>query len=143
MSVSRFRCPYQTIGKRRPGPGRHTQLSLPVIIAIVLKRLVIGLLPGSMPALPAMAAETGGGFQYHALFKPTQGQGQLSAGARKRVMTTTGWITMSWSALDTRFNRIEHMMFIRTGKTRRMARYFSRPTAAGRGNGGPVQPERE
>ena len=93
------------------------QMNMPERTIILVYRLVIGLVSGAVLASRIMAGEADDGFQYNALFNP--GQSQLSAEARGRVMIYDGLDdNVVERALNTQFGRIEHMMFVRTRKTR-------------------------
>jgi hypothetical protein len=71
-----------------------------------------GLLLGSVLTLLPTAAGADESFQQHALFNPSQSQ--LRAEARGRVMIYDGLDnSVVDRALDTQFERIEHMMFTR------------------------------
>ena len=94
-----------------------TQRKMPEKTITLVYRLVIGLLLGMMLVPLATAAEANDGFQYNALFNPSRSQ--LSAEARGRVMIYDGLENdVVERALDTQFDRIEHMMFVRTRETR-------------------------
>jgi len=79
-------------------------------------RLLIGLLLSTVLASPTMVADANDHFQYNALFNPSPAQ--LVAEARGRVMIYDGLDNeVVEHALDKQFDRIEHMMFIRTQQT--------------------------
>ena len=81
--------------------------------SILIHRLLIGLLLCFVLAPPTMAADANDSFQYNALFNPTTAQ--LMAEDRGRVMIYDGLDnTVVERALDEQFDRIEHMMFVRT-----------------------------
>jgi hypothetical protein len=84
--------------------------------AMTLIRITGGLLLGAVLVPQSFAAGGEDGFQYNALFHPSQSQ--LAAEARGRVMIYDGLEGDDVErALDTQFNRIEHMMFVRTRET--------------------------
>jgi len=75
--------------------------------------ILIMLLMGTLLPPLARAADANDGFQTNALFNPTPAQ--LKAEARGRVMIYEGLDnTVVERALDEQFDRIEHMMFVRT-----------------------------
>ena len=79
----------------------------------LIRRILIGPLLSAVLASPTMADGSNDGFQYNALFNPTEAQ--LKAEARGRVMIYNGLDDEAVErALDKQFDRIEHMMFIRT-----------------------------
>lgn len=81
-----------------------------------LPRILIGLLLGAVLVPLTVAAGADDRFQENALFNPSQSQ--LTAEARGRVMIYDGLDNDAVErALDTQFERIEHMMFIRIRKT--------------------------
>ena len=89
------------------------QKHVPEEITSLIHRLLIGLLLGAVLLPPAMAEGANERFQYNALFNPTTGQ--LKAEDRGRVMIYDGLDNAEVErALDEQFERIEHMMFIRT-----------------------------
>jgi len=78
--------------------------------------LLIGLLLCTAPGLPAVAAGANDDFQYNTLFNPTRAR--LNAEARGPVMIHDALDERVVDrALDEQFDRIEHMMFIRTRQT--------------------------
>jgi hypothetical protein len=90
-----------------------TQRYLPEEIGTLSRLMFIVLLMGTLLAPLAKAADANDGFQTNALFNPTLAQ--LSAEARGRVMIYDGLDnTVVERALDEQFDRIEHMMFVRT-----------------------------
>ena len=81
--------------------------------ATLSRLMFIVSLIGSLLAPLAQAADANDGFQSNALFNPTPAQ--LKAEARGRVMIYDGLDnTVVERALDEQFDRIEHMMFVRT-----------------------------
>jgi hypothetical protein len=92
------------------------QKHMPEETTTLIHRLLVGLMLFAMLAPPAMAEGANERFQYNALFNPTTGQ--LKAEARGHVMIYDGLDNaMVDRALDGQFDRIEHMMFIRTRQT--------------------------
>ena len=90
-----------------------TQRTLPEETGTLIRLMFIVLLMGSLLAPLAQAADANDGFQYNALFNP--GPAQLKAETRGRVMIYDGLDnTVVERALDEQFDRIEHMMFVRT-----------------------------
>jgi hypothetical protein len=90
-----------------------TQLNLPEESGTLSHLMLIMLLMGTLLAPLAQAADANDGFQYNALFNPSPAQ--LKAEARGRVMIYDGLDnTVVERALDEQFDRIEHMMFVRT-----------------------------
>ena len=89
------------------------QLNLPEESSTLSRLMSIALLMGTMLAPHARAADANDSFQYNALFNPTPAQ--LKAEDRGRVMIYDGLDNaVVEHALDEQFDRIEHMMFIRT-----------------------------
>ena len=77
-----------------------------------IPRILFGLLLASVLTPLSMAAGADDSFQHNALFNP--GQSQLRAEARGRVMIYDRLDNeVVERALDTQFERIEHMMFTR------------------------------
>lgn len=75
-------------------------------------RSIIALLLSAMLTPPVLAAGAGDSYQRMALLNPSQSQ--LNAEARGRVMIYDGLDNeVVEQALDTQFERIEHMMFTR------------------------------
>ena len=94
-----------------------TQANMTEKTFTLIDRIAIGLLLGAILTPRTMAADAEDGFQYNALFHPSQGL--LAAEARGRVMIYDGLDNEDVErALDTQFERIEHMMFVRTRKNR-------------------------
>jgi len=92
------------------------QLNVTGEFATLIRRVLIGALLGTVLTPPTMAAAANDRFQYNALFNPTRGQ--LKAEARGRVMIYDGLDhAVVERALDEQFERIEHMMFVRTRQT--------------------------
>jgi hypothetical protein len=90
-----------------------TQRSLSDETGTLSLLMFIVLFLGTLLAPLARAADANDSFQYNALFNPTTAQ--LSAEERGRVMIYDGLDNaMVERALDEQFDRIEHMMFIRT-----------------------------
>ncbi len=90
-----------------------TQSYLPEETGTLSRLMFIVLLMGTLLAPLAQAADANDGFQTNALFNPTPAQ--LKAEARGRVMIYDGLDnTVVERALDEQFDRIEHMMFVRT-----------------------------
>ena len=90
-----------------------TQRNLPEETVTPGALIFIVLLMGILQAPLARAADANDGFQYNALFNP--GPAQLKAETRGRVMIYDGLDnTVVERALDEQFDRIEHMMFVRT-----------------------------
>ncbi len=90
-----------------------TQRYLPEETGTLSRLLFIVSLIGTLLAPLAKAADANDGFQSNALFNPTPAQ--LKAEARGRVMIYDGLDNaVVERALDEQFDRIEHMMFIRT-----------------------------
>ena len=90
-----------------------TQRFLPEETVTLSSLMFIVSLLGTLLAPLAQAANTNDGFQTNALFNPTSAQ--LKAEARMRVMIYDGLDNaMVERALDEQFDRIEHMMFVRT-----------------------------
>jgi hypothetical protein len=90
-----------------------TQLNLPEQSGTLSRLTFSVLLMGALLAPPARSVDANDGFQYNALFNPTPAQ--LKAEARGRVMIYDGLDNaLVERALDAQFDRIEHMMFIRT-----------------------------
>jgi hypothetical protein len=90
--------------------------NVPEETTTLIHRLLVGLLLGAVLSPPVMAEDANERFQSMALFNPTTGQ--LKAEARGRVMIYDGLDNaMVERALDEQFDRIEHMMFIRTRQT--------------------------
>ena len=77
------------------------------------RAMSIVLLLGTLLAPPARAADANDDFQYNLLFNPTTAQ--LRIEERGRVMIYDGLANaVVERALDEQFDRIEHMMFVRT-----------------------------
>jgi len=75
--------------------------------------MVIVFLMGTLLGAIAKAGDVNDGFQYNALFNPSPAQ--LKAESRGRVMIYDGLDNaVVEHALGEQFDRIEHMMFIRT-----------------------------
>jgi hypothetical protein len=92
----------------------NTQRHTPVTetSARLTLRVVAGMLIAGLLAPLALAAGAYDDYQRNALFNP--GQSQLQAEARGRVMIYDGLEnSVVEQALDTQFERIEHMMFTR------------------------------
>jgi hypothetical protein len=90
-----------------------TQRYLPEETDTLSRLMLIVSLLGTLLAPIAKAADANDGFQYNALFNPATAQ--LKAEARGRVMIYDGLDNTEVDrALDEQFDRIEHMMFIRT-----------------------------
>jgi hypothetical protein len=79
-------------------------------------RILFGLLLAAVLTSLTIAAGADDSFQQNVLFKPSQSE--LTAEARGRVMIYDGLDNkVVERALDTQFERIEHMMFTRTRQT--------------------------
>jgi hypothetical protein len=90
-----------------------TQPNLPEEAGTLRHLMLIVLLMGTVLSSPARAADANDSFQSNALFNPTPAQ--LRAEARGRVMICDGLDNAVVDrVLDEQFDRIEHMMFIRT-----------------------------
>lgn len=90
-----------------------TQRSLSDETGTLSRIAFIVLLLGTLLAPLAQAADANDGFQYNALFNPATAQ--LKVEERGRVMIYDGLDnSVVERALDEQFDRIEHMMFIRT-----------------------------
>lgn len=75
--------------------------------------ILVVLLTSTLLAPHAWAADADDGFQYNALFSPSPAQ--LKAEDHGRVMIYDGLDNaVVERALDEQFDRIEHMMFVRT-----------------------------
>ena len=90
-----------------------TQRTLSEGTGTVSLLILIVLIMGTLLAPVTKAADADDGFQYNALFNPTPAQ--LKAEDRGRVMINDGLDSaVVERALDEQFDRIEHMMFVRT-----------------------------
>jgi len=90
-----------------------TQRSLSHETGTLSRLMFTVLLLGTLLAPLARAADANDGFQYNALFNPTTAQ--LRAEEHGRVMIYDGLDNaVVERALDEQFDRIEHMMFVRT-----------------------------
>ena len=89
------------------------QVDTPEQSASISHLILVGILLCTVPGLHSRAACAYDSFQYNALFDPTQAQ--LTAEQHGRVMIYDGLDSeVVERALDEQFDRIEHMMFIRT-----------------------------
>ena len=90
-----------------------TQRNLPVETGTLSRLLFIVFLLGALLTPYTRAADANDTFQYNTLFNPTPAQ--LKTEDRGRVMIYDGLDNATLErALDEQFDRIEHMMFIRT-----------------------------
>jgi hypothetical protein len=79
-------------------------------------RIFAGLLTGMLLAPVAMTADAEDSFQYKALFSPSDAQQR--AEARGHIMIYDGLENaVVERAMDEQFDRVEHMMFVRTRNT--------------------------
>jgi hypothetical protein len=93
------------------------QPGIPKDSRALIHNTLIGLLFGAALAQQAVAAGENDRYQYNALFNPAEAQ--LRAEDRGRVMIYDGLDNeVVERALDEQFERIEHMMFVRTRQTK-------------------------